>query len=63
MPGKILTINVTPGASVKSGEVLLVLEAMKMENDIMAPNDGTVAAINVQTGDSVNTGEVLVVID
>jgi len=63
MPGKILTLNVTPGTSVKSGDVLLILEAMKMENDIMAPVNGTVTSVNVHVGDSVNTGDVLVVID
>ncbi len=61
MPGKVLSINVTPGASVKNGDVLLILEAMKMENDIMAPVDGTIASVNVQAGASVNTGDVLVV--
>jgi glutaconyl-CoA decarboxylase len=63
MPGKILDIKVTPGDVVKSGTVLVILEAMKMENDIMAPADGTVRAINVKEGDSVNTGDVLVVIE
>jgi glutaconyl-CoA decarboxylase len=62
MPGKISTINVKPGDSVKSGEVLLILEAMKMENDIMASADGTVQSVNVNVGDSVNTGDALVVI-
>ena len=63
MPGKVLTIQVSQGANVKSGDVLLILEATKMENDIVAPTDGNVASINVQTGDSVNTGDVLVVIE
>ncbi len=62
IPGKILTVNVTPGAKVKSGDVMIVLEAMKMENDIMAPVDGTVASLSVQVGTSVNTGDLLVVI-
>ncbi len=61
MPEK-LSIQVKPGENVKSGKVLLILEAMKMENDILAPMDGTVQAINVNVGDSVNTGDVLVVI-
>jgi biotin carboxyl carrier protein len=63
MPGKILVVNVAPGAVVKRGAVLLILEAMKMENDIMAPVDGTIKAVNVSVGSSVNTGDVLVVIE
>ncbi len=62
MPGKIMKINFTTGTSVKRGDVLIVLEAMKMENDIMAPADGTIASINVNPGDSVNTGDMLVVL-
>jgi len=60
MPGKIVAVNVTPGAVVKSGTVLLILEAMKMENDIMASADGTVKAVHAKVGDSVSTGDVLV---
>ncbi len=60
MPGNIIDVKVAAGASVKSGDVLLILEAMKMENDIVAPQDGVVAAINVNKGDSVNSGDVLV---
>jgi biotin carboxyl carrier protein len=63
MPGKILVVNVAPGVVVKRGAVLLILEAMKMENDIMAPVDGTIKAVNVSVGSSVNTGDVLVVIE
>ena len=48
------------GASVKAGDVLVILEAMKMENEIVAPQDGTVASINVNKGDTVNSGDVLV---
>ena len=59
MPGNILKVNVTAGQAVKEGDVLVVLEAMKMENDIVAPQDGTVASINVSTGDSVESGAVL----
>ena len=59
MQGKILKINASAGASVKKGAVLLVLEAMKMENEICAPQDGTVASINVAAGDSVEAGAVL----
>ena len=60
MPGTILKINVELGAEVKSGEVLCVLEAMKMENDITAPRDGKVASVNAAKGASVNAGDVLV---
>lgn len=56
MPGTILKINVNPGDAVKSGQVLMVLEAMKMENDIVAPRDGTVAQIAVSKGATVETG-------
>lgn len=59
MPGTILDIKVKEGDSVKAGEVLMILEAMKMENEIMAPADGTVATINVSVGASVNAGDVL----
>jgi len=62
MPGTILSVNVTNGAQVKSGDVLMVLEAMKMENEIIAPCDGTVASVNVSNGASVETGTVLCVI-
>lgn len=63
MPGNIIKINVKPGASVKKGDVLCVLEAMKMENDICAPSDGTVATVNVSQGASVQTEEVLVTLN
>lgn len=59
MPGKILKIVAQAGAAVKKGEVLIILEAMKMENEIVAPQDGTVAGINVAVGDSVEAGAVL----
>ncbi len=59
MPGTILSVNVQNGASVKKGDVLFILEAMKMENEIMAPCDGTVASVNVQNGASVETGATL----
>ena len=52
-------IKAAAGQAVKKGETVLVLEAMKMENDIVAPQDGTVASINVSTGDSVESGAVL----
>lgn len=61
MPGNILKINVAPGQVVKEGDVLIVLEAMKMENDVVAPRDGTVAQIVVSKGAVVETGTTLVV--
>ena len=62
MPGNILKVNVSVGQTVKEGEVLVVLEAMKMENEIMAPKSGSVAQVVTSKGASVNTGDVLVVI-
>lgn len=59
MPGSIVKVNVKAGDSVKRGDVLCVLEAMKMENEIMAPEDGTVAGVNVSAGESVQTDAVL----
>ena len=59
MPGTILQVKVSQGQSVKKGDVICVLEAMKMENDIPAPCDGVIASINVQKGASVNAGDVL----
>ena len=60
MPGNNLDVKVAAGASVKAGDVLVILEAMKMENEIVAPQDGTVASVNVNKGDTVNSGDVLV---
>ena len=62
MPGNILKVNVSQGQAVKSGDVLCVLEAMKMENEIMAPKDGTVTQVLVSKGSTVDTGAPLVVI-
>lgn len=59
MPGKIIAVKKDAGAAVKKGEVILVLEAMKMENEIVAPQDGTVASVNVGAGDAVEAGDVL----
>jgi biotin carboxyl carrier protein len=60
MPGTLLSFKVSKGQAVKAGQVLLILEAMKMENEIVAPASGTVAALCVAEGASVNTGDVLV---
>ena len=62
MPGTILKVNVSQGQAVKEGDVLCVLEAMKMENEIMAPKAGTITQVVVAKGSSVNTGDALVVI-
>ena len=59
MPGTILKVNVSNGQAVKKGDVLMILEAMKMENEIMAPCDATVSSVNVANGASVETGTVL----
>ena len=63
MPGKILDIKVKVGDAVSYGQCVIVMEAMKMETEIVAPAAGTVAAINVSTGDSVETGAVLVTLN
>lgn len=62
MPGTILSVNVSVGAAVKAGDVLLILEAMKMENEIVAPCDGTVKQLAVQKGSTVATDELLAVV-
>lgn len=59
MPGKILAIKANAGQAVKKGDVVMILEAMKMENEITAPQDGTVAGISVAVGDSVESGDTL----
>ena len=61
MPGKVLEVKVKAGDAVKSGQVLLILEAMKMQNEIMAPADGTIADVRVSAGATVNTGDVMIV--
>ena len=60
MPGTVLDVKVSVGQKVKNGDTLLILEAMKMENEIAAPADGTVASINVSKGASVNTGDLMI---
>lgn len=59
MPGNILSVNVAAGDTVQKGQVLMILEAMKMENEILAPKAGTVTAVAVQKGASVSSGDVL----
>ena len=63
MPGTILDVKVAQGQAVKKGDILLILEAMKMENEILAPQDGTVAQVAVSKGASVNSGDPLVVLN
>lgn len=60
MPGIIVSVNVSSGQKIKKGDVLVVLEAMKMENEIMSPRDGEVMSVNVNKGDSVDSGTLLV---
>ena len=62
LPGVILSVNVNVGDAVKAGQVVAVLEAMKMENDIQAEHDGTVTAVSVAKGDSILEGAVIVTI-
>ncbi len=62
MPGTILRVEVAQGAAVKEGQLLVVLEAMKMENEILAPKDGTVAQVVVQKGSHVETGSPLIIL-
>lgn len=62
MPGTIVSVAVSAGQTVKAGDVLVVLEAMKMENEIKAPKDGTIASVNVNKGDAVESGTLLVTI-
>ena len=62
MPGNILDVKVNPGDAVKAGDVLVILEAMKMENEILAPRDGTVAQVVTSKGAVVETGAPLVVL-
>ena len=59
MPGTILKVNVTAGQSIKAGDIMFILEAMKMENEIVAPSDGTVSQVVAAKGSSVATDDVL----
>ena len=62
MPGTMVKVNVKAGQAVKSGDVLAVLEAMKMENEIMAPHDATVVQVLVDVGAKVDTGTPIIVL-
>lgn len=61
MPGKVLEVKVKVGDAVKAGDVLMILEAMKMQNEIMAPADGTISDVRVSAGQTVGTGDVMIV--
>lgn len=61
MPGKVLEVKVKVGDAVKAGDVIMVLEAMKMQNEIMAPADGTISDVRVSAGQAVNTGDIMIV--
>lgn len=63
MPGTIVSVNVSEGQTIKEGQVICVLEAMKMENEIMAPKDCKIVQVGVAKGAAVNTGDLLVVIE
>ncbi|NLE24881.1 MAG: biotin/lipoyl-binding protein [Clostridiaceae bacterium] len=63
MPGTILDIKVKAGDSVNKGTLVIILEAMKMENEILAPQDGTIASVNVTKGQQVNSGDVMLTIN
>lgn len=62
MPGTILSVNIAPGDTVKRGQVLMILEAMKMENEIMCPRDGRIVSVSAAKGAAVESGTVLCVI-
>lgn len=63
MPGKVLSVKAAVGQAVKFGEPLVIMEAMKMETEIVAPADGTVSQVLVNTGDSVDTGAAMVILN
>ena len=62
IPGVVINVNVNPGDNVKKGQVLFILESMKMENEIIAPYDGNILEVNVAKGATVNTGHILAVL-
>lgn len=62
MPGTVLEVKVAPGQAVKAGDILIILEAMKMENEILAPSDGTIDTVQTTKGASVNASDILVTI-
>ena len=62
MPGKVLRVVVANGAAVKNGDLVLILEAMKMENEIFSPADGVVRDVRVRDGETVNTGDAMMII-
>lgn len=62
MPGNILNVNVSVGATVKKGQILMILEALKMENEIMSPIDGTIVSIHTTKGATVDSGTLLCII-
>jgi biotin carboxyl carrier protein len=59
MPGTIMSIKTKPGDKIQKGDVIMILEAMKMENEIIAPEDGVITSIDTSEGASVNTGDIL----
>ena len=63
MPGKIVSVKVAVGQAIKEGDLVCILEAMKMENEIFAAESGTIASVNVNAGDAVETGDVIVTIN
>lgn len=63
IPGKVNSIKTSLGSNVKKGDVLIVLEAMKMENEIVASEDGVIASIDVREGETVESGAVLLTLD
>mgnify|MGYP001826333904 CR=1 FL=1 len=63
MPGKVIELRVSEGDAVTAGQVLLIMEAMKMEHTVTAPHDGTVASVSVRGGDQVDADALLVVVE